>query len=480
METIISISDVDSKLFDGDFAELFSSENLTEIAKAAKQFKRERKFRIDIFVYSTLKLFNESPKEQNVTLANLKRSYDSLVGKEEQLAQKPFYLQLAKEETFKTAYNLLLAVLSFTLNKSSKKVMKHMKPIKRLCEKAMVSDIIMVDGCEIVIDDDAQNEFMALGCDVRGSGRKHKDGSNPSPALKLHVAFSLTRQTFVHIDITGVCDSERKHIPFEKFHNVLFIMDRGYPSVDIEQAINDSGNFFLIRDKKNRAGRISMLFKATSSCSCKQRVFKYDGKAVSKVKYDEFDADAEFNNSEGEAVTVRICKCKIRDPKTNRDVFSYFRTNLKRHIFSLQQIGMLYRTRWLIEILNKLHKSFNGLSTVNSSKPYIILTFILFSLIAALVKTIMAHFAQGKAKLEYISMMKCHMMIDKFSELFIAFAKGSMRAIQRIINEIIEYMMTFCRRTVPSKRNKELEKDLPTLIENILAKKNPWEIKNAA
>ena len=37
METIISISDVDSKLFDGDFAELFSSENLTEIAKAAKQ-----------------------------------------------------------------------------------------------------------------------------------------------------------------------------------------------------------------------------------------------------------------------------------------------------------------------------------------------------------------------------------------------------------------------------------------------------------
>jgi len=43
----------------------------------------------------------------------------------------------------------------------------------------------------------------------------------------------------------------------------------------------------------------------------------------------------------------------------------------------LQQIGMLYRTRWLIEILNKLHKSFNGLSTVNSSKPYIILTFII-------------------------------------------------------------------------------------------------------
>ena len=39
METIISISDVDSKLFDGDFAELFCSENLTEIAKAAKQFK---------------------------------------------------------------------------------------------------------------------------------------------------------------------------------------------------------------------------------------------------------------------------------------------------------------------------------------------------------------------------------------------------------------------------------------------------------
>ena len=30
------------------------------------------------------------------------------------------------------------------------------------------------------------------------------------------------------------------------------------------------------------------------------------------------------------------------------------------------------------------------------------------------------------------------------------------------------------------KRNKELENDLPTLIENILAKKNPWEIKNAA
>jgi len=110
--------------------------------------------------------------------------------------------------------------------------------------------------------------------------------------------------------------------------------------------------------------------------------------------------------------------------------------------------------------LNNQYKSLNGLSTGHSSKPYIILTFILFSLIAALVKTIMAHMAQGKAKLEYLLMMKCHMIIHKFSDLYVAFAKGSMSAIQRIISEIIEYMMTCCRRTVPFKRNKELEEEL--------------------
>ena len=253
-------------------------------------------------------------------------------------------------------------------------------------------------------------------------------------------------------------------------------MDRGYPSVDVEQAIEKSGNFFLIRDKKNRTGVIKELYREKGH----QRLCRYEGKAVKNVREEEFDADVEFENSQGEAVEVRICKCKIKDPKSNHYVHSYFRTNLKRYIFSLEQIGMLYRTRWTIEILNKLHKSFNGLSTVNSSKPYLILTFILFSLIASLVKTVIAQKAQSKAKLEYISMMKCHMLADKFSELYVKLSKGRMRAIKITTDEILEYMAKFCRRTTPSAKNQELEKDLPLLIEKILSFKNHWEMKKCA
>ena len=146
MTSIITISDDKTLEFNGNFSDLFSSDNLKKIAESAGQLKRERKFRIDTFVYSTLKFFNESPKEQNVTLANLKRAYDSLAQKENILEQKPFYLQMAKEEMYETAYKLLHTLISFTLNKIAPKAQKHMKSLNSLCKKAQVDDIIMVDG----------------------------------------------------------------------------------------------------------------------------------------------------------------------------------------------------------------------------------------------------------------------------------------------------------------------------------------------
>ena len=72
--------------------------------------------------------------------------------------------------------------------------------------------------------------------------------------LKLHVAFSLKKQSFEHISVTQAVDSERAQVLPERYRNVLFIMDAGHCGHELENKIVASGNHFLIKGKSNAAG----------------------------------------------------------------------------------------------------------------------------------------------------------------------------------------------------------------------------------
>ncbi|MCR5537294.1 MAG: IS4 family transposase [Succinivibrio sp.] len=471
MSTILSVQPSKSSSIPASLQEIFSCEFLDRIAKQTRALKRDRKFNFNAFVKATMAMFNCSPKEQNVTIAAAKRSYDSRVLQSNVIKPKPFYNQLDKPEVQSSLEELLSVVLAFALKVSGQSAYKQMGRIKRLLTKHKFDDIIMVDGCEVVLDDDAYANFKTLGFNCSGKGRKHKNGDKPAPALKLHVAYSLKYQTFVYIDVTGVCENERAHVPYQSFHNTLFIMDRGYVSDELEEEIAASGNYFLIRGKKSTAGRIICLSDTYGHVI----QHKYAGMAVKEVELPEFDAEVRF----GKDHTIRIVKCQIRDPKSGGMVISYFRTNVPRENLGLKQCGYLYRLRWSIELMNKVCKSYNGMSTVNSSKPHIIIEFLLLSLLSTLFKTIMAHLTQAKFKLEYISMLKVHELSVQFERLLTSLILGSKRRISQIVKELLAYMAEHCLRSKPSRTNRKLVKDFPRQVEKILRLKNPWQIKMA-
>lgn len=275
----------------------------------------------------------------------------------------------------------------------------------------------------------------------------------------------------MHIDITGVCESERTHVPFSQFHNTLFIMDRGYESAQLEDEIALSGNYLLIRGKKSTAGGIIFL----SDCYAQVIQHKYKGLSVKTVDLPEFDADVEFKGCH----QIRIIKCQIKDPKSGNKITSYFRTNLSRQRLGARQCGCLYRLRWSIELLNKICKSYNGMSTVNSSKVHIILEFLLLSLLTTLFKTIMAHLSMSKYKQEFISMMKDHALSKQFEILLSALISSSKRKISQIVKELLEHIADNCVRLKPSRTNRALVKGYPVLLDKILRIKNPWRIKSA-
>ena len=64
-------------------------------------------------------------------------------------------------------------------------------------DKLRVEDIILVDGTEIDLSYSCADNF-----DCKGRGRPHDDGTPPRPGLKLHIAFSVLRQSFVYVEIT--------------------------------------------------------------------------------------------------------------------------------------------------------------------------------------------------------------------------------------------------------------------------------------
>ena len=79
-----------------------------------------------------------------------------------------------------------------------KKIKKFISgDLKSLLDKLRVEDIILVDGTEIDLSYSCADNF-----DCKGRGRPHDDGTPPRPGLKLHIAFSVLRQSFVYVEIT--------------------------------------------------------------------------------------------------------------------------------------------------------------------------------------------------------------------------------------------------------------------------------------
>ena len=371
MPRFSTISDNNSSTIISTFKDIFDRFNFVKIAKKLRIEIRHRKFSFGEFIPLVFSKLCEHQKEHVLSLEELRLEYQRLFNVE--ISNKPFHNALDKEGVEQIPQELASNLLQ-QLSKHFKKSRHYRNGtelIKQMCKQFGVTDVILIDGTEIAL-----RYSCALNFECKGKGRKQKDDadSDTKPGLKLHVAFSLTKQTIEYITITEACGSERDEVLFDKFKNCLFIMDRGYVSSKLEKDIATSGNYFLIKDKKNTAGTIIKAFNKAGDA-----LTKCLGKKISSLKdayTDEEYLDFDVETKQGHNVRVIRSKSSDRDGNTG---FVYLRTNLKRGVTSCFQLHQLYRTRWTVELFMKALKTGNSLQAINSSKKHIILFFVIMS-----------------------------------------------------------------------------------------------------
>ncbi|MGN0902652.1 MAG: IS4 family transposase [Succinivibrio sp.] len=445
------------------FTNILSKENLKQYARDCGALKRERKFSIPDYILSALTQMCKSTEKSEFTLCSVHDAY--LRGcrklRKALLTHKCIHKQLQSGNTLKVIKTMLSELMTASFGKSFLKKVKKLisGDLKTLLEKLRVDDIILVDGTEIDLSYSCADNF-----DCKSRGRPHADGSAPRPGLKLHIAFSVLRQSFIYVEITEAVGSERDSVITDRFHNCLIICDRGYVDDELEQRITDSGNLYLIRGKLSTAASIDRAIGDDG-----KSIPEFKGKTVNKLPSKSCaDLDVTFASGHKNRVIVRY------NPNcTDDDKRSILRTNIPRDRLGAKQIYLLYRLRWAIELFNKANKRSNCLKSINSANENIILSFILLSLAVSIIKTFTGLKCSINKSFEWISMLKLHKQNDCFERLFKALLFRKSSTVYQIFKELLDDIALSCQRTKPSNRDISKLKDLPTLVWQIVNQPNP-------
>ena len=185
--------------------------NQKAINSLARKFHlqvRERKMDFGIMVGSALELGTSHRKEHMVTIESLRLQYEKDSGVH--ISSKCFHNRLDQPELSKFGNELVTAAVKAYGKLCGRSPDNY---CKELIDTLGVSDIILIDGTEISV-----RNSLSAQCECKG--KLHA-------GLKLHVAFSLKKQSFENINVTQAVDSERAEVLPEHYKNVLFIMDAG-------------------------------------------------------------------------------------------------------------------------------------------------------------------------------------------------------------------------------------------------------------
>ena len=165
---------------------------------------------------------SSSIRESEFTLNSFHMNYNSHLGDEFKLTHKCIHKQLDSEESLTLIKALVVQVMSLVSKRLAKLIKAHlMESLKDLLSLLKVKDIVLIDG------------------------------SSARPGLKLHVAYSLCKQSFIYVEVSEAVGSERDRVYREYLQDCLVIADRGYIDEELEQTLIKAGAQFLIKGRAN-------------------------------------------------------------------------------------------------------------------------------------------------------------------------------------------------------------------------------------
>lgn len=171
------------------------------------------------------------------------------------------------------------------------------------------------------------------------------------PQVLLSVLLDVCAKLPMDVAVSSYLGNERDHLlsMLESLEESdLLILDRGYPSHEILQALSLSKIDFLIRVPASNTFGIVDEFRESGSSDCVFRLMSPDGSPRHWIPLD-----------------VRLVRIAAPDGTE-----SYFLTSLRRAEFGWRELGELYHMRWEVEEFFKLLKGpYIGQGQFRSKSP---------------------------------------------------------------------------------------------------------------
>lgn len=298
-------------------------------------------------------------------------------------------------------------------------------------------EIVIHDGTSFALKDDLRSTFPGRFTKV-------------SPAaVELHVTMSLLEDNPHIVTLAPDKETERAYRPdAASLRDCLFLGDRGYEEKKFFHDVVEAGGSFIVRGKKNIRPVITAAFDPAGN-----PIRKLVGKTLSwdLLRGESVDLDIEWRA--GKVVyRGRIVAIYKRD-KRNRKTFVYLHTNLPRDRFSAFDVSQLYRLRWQVELLFKEFKSHANLHAFDTGKAAIAEAMIWASVLAALLKRALTHFAERLLGLE-LSTQRAAASGKHYFDPILKALLASRTHLLAALNEALVFLGVNARRAHP-KRDRE-------------------------
>lgn len=241
--------------------------------------------------------------------------------------------------------------------------------------------LIAIDGTDVPIPTTEENLLIFGNATVKREGEDARDCAMASASM----AYDVLNRFILDSDISKYKLDEReyamrhmshikKNFPIES--KKLYIMDRGYPSLESIINLMENGDEFVIRLSKVTFKREQLSMETDDEFKDviidRSRINAYKGTELGeKLKQTGY-------------FRLRFTKVKLND-----DTYEYLLSNLDTEEFTAEDIKKIYGLRWRIETAYNCLKNKMHLSNFSGTKPDVIkqdfyATIFLFNLISDL------------------------------------------------------------------------------------------------
>ncbi len=217
------------------------------------------------------------------------------------------------------------------------------------------------------------------------------DGTESKGVCQLHGNFLYDLLNKQYMDVNATRDERDGAIrlidDIPDPDNAIVIMDRGYSGYNMVEHGNRYGGYYVIRSPltstiKEISGLLDepcdmdMEIKISTKSQQFCDIYGYRKLNVRKGKketYSEKTSVSQWDFEEKCIVKFRVCKFRINDPGTGKEIWEVLITNLPRDKFTLKEMKRVYWFRWGIETSFRELKYALGAINFHSKKDKYIL-----------------------------------------------------------------------------------------------------------